>query len=215
MIHPNRTYLLQQRERRKAVAGSLAILKARRQALIREFLASAHPFLLSRRQISSEYRRAIEELQLAQAQAGQASVAAVAAVSARNLEITVAPRNILGVRYKEALVTEAIRAENAEGGGGDAAGPTAPALDEATERFRLVVANMLTFAGFESKLKRLARDIGQLSRKSRVLEQRVLPELSRNLRTAVQYIGEREREDHFRLKKFKALKGDSPAKRQD
>lgn len=204
MIHPNRTYLLQQKERKKTVAGSLAILKARRQALIMEFLASAKPFLLSRRQISGEYRRAIEELQLARAQDTKNSVASVAAVSGRDIEVSIEPRNILGVRYKEALVGEAIR--GGEEGFVSDPGASAPALEEATERFRVIVENMLKFAGFESKLKRLARDIRQLSRKSRVLEQRVLPELSHNLRTAVQYISEREREDHFRLKKFKDLK---------
>jgi V/A-type H+-transporting ATPase subunit D len=204
MIHPNRTYLLQQKERKKTVTGSLAILKARRQALIMEFLASAKPFLLSRRQISGEYRKAIEELQLAQAQDSKNSVASVAAISGRDIEVTIEPRNILGVRYKEALIGEAIR--SGEKGFACDPGATAPALEEATERFRVIVENMLKFAGFESKLKRLARDIRSLSRKSRVLEQRVLPELSQNLRTAVQYIGEREREDHFRLKKFKNLK---------
>lgn len=206
MIHPNRTYLLQQKERKKAVAGSLAILKARRQALIMEFLASARPFLLSRRQISGEYRQAIEELQLAQAQDGKSGVASVAAVSGRPIEVSIEPRNILGVRYKEALVAGAIDTAGTDGFACDP-GATAPAVEEASARFRVIVENMLTFAGFESKLKRLARDIGQLSRKSRVLEQRVLPELGRNLRAAVQYIGEREREDHFRLKKFKDLKG--------
>ncbi|HSH14347.1 MAG TPA: V-type ATP synthase subunit D [Desulfurivibrionaceae bacterium] len=206
MIHPNRTYLLQQKERQKAVAGSLNILKARRQALIMEFLASARPFLLTRRQISAEYRRAIEELQLAQALDSKTSVASVAAVSSREIEVSIEPRNILGVRYKEVLVGAAIRTEGDDGFVCDP-GATAPALEEATERFLVIVENMLKFAGFESKLKRLARDIGQLSRKSRVLEQRVLPELGRNLRAAVQYIGEREREDHYRLKKFKDLKG--------
>jgi V/A-type H+-transporting ATPase subunit D len=207
MIHPNRTYLLQQKERRQAVANSLAILKARRQALIMEFLASARPFLLNRRQLSTEYRRAIEELQLERALDGTDTVASVAMVSSRDIEVRIEPRNILGVRYKEALVAGAIRSSDEEfpydpGG-------TAPPLEEATERFKLILENMLKFAGFESKIKRLARDIGQLSRKSRVLEQRVLPELHRTIRTAVQYIGEREREDHYRLKKFKELKGGS------
>ena len=204
MIHPNRTYLLQQKARSKAVSNSLAILQARRQALIMEFLSSARPFLLNRRQISGEYRKAIEALQLEKGVDGTETVASVAAVSALGLEIDIVPRNILGVRYKEALVADAIR-------GGDDAFPydpgfTAPTLEEATERFRRVLENMLKFAGFESKIKRLARDIGQLSRKSRVLEQRILPELRRTIRAAVQYIGEREREDHFRLKKFKELK---------
>jgi V/A-type H+-transporting ATPase subunit D len=204
MIHPNRTYLLQQKERRKAVADSLAILKARRQALIMEFLASARPFLLNRRQLSTEYRRAIEELQLEMALDGTVTVASVAAVSRRKIEISIEPRNILGVRYKEALVTDAIRAADEEFPYDP--GATAPPLEESMEKFRLILENMLKFAGFESKIKRLARDIGQLSRKSRVLEQRVLPDLQHTIRTAVQYIGEREREDHFRLKKFKELK---------
>ena len=204
MIHPNRTYLLQQKERRKAVTGSLGILKARRQALIMEFLASARPFLLNRRQLSDEYRRAIEELQLDRALDTTGTVASVAAVSAREIEVRIEPRNILGVRYKEALVTGAIRGDDEEFPYDP--GATAPPLEEAIERFRVILENMLKFAGFESKIKRLARDIAQLSRKSRVLEQRVLPGLHHTIRTAVQYIGEREREDHFRLKKFKELK---------
>ena len=204
MIHPNRTFLLQQKERKKSVANSLAILKARRQALIMEFLASARPFLLNRRQLKSEYRRAIEELQLARALDGSDTLSSVAALSRREIEVSIEPRNILGVRYKEALVAGAIRQED-EGFPYDP-GATAPPLEEAGERFRIILENMLKFAGFESKIKRLARDIGQLSRKSRVLEQRVLPDLHRTIRTAAQYIGEREREDHFRLKKFKELK---------
>ncbi len=204
MIHPNRTYLLQQKERSKAVANSLAILQARRQALIMEFLASARPFLLNRRQLSSEYRKAIEELQLELALDGTDTVASVAAVSGSEIEVSIEPRNILGVRYKEALVAGAIRDPDEEFPYDP--GATAPTLEETTERFKLILENMLKFAGFESKIKRLARDIGQLTRKSRVLEQRVLPELHHTIRTAVQYIGEREREDHFRLKKFKELK---------
>ncbi len=204
MIQPNRTFLLQQKERRLAVSNSLAILQARRQALIREFLASARPFLLTRREISSEYRRGIEELQLARAQDGENSLASVAAVSDRDVQATIVPRNILGVRYKEAQV------EGAIGAGTEAfpydPGATAAALEEATAHFTVVLENMLKFAGFESRLKRLARDIRQLSRKSRVLEQKVLPELAANIHAASQYIGEREREDHFRLKKFKELR---------
>ena len=38
MIHPTRTNLLKLKDRQKAVHRSLAILKARRQALIMEFL---------------------------------------------------------------------------------------------------------------------------------------------------------------------------------
>ncbi len=203
MIHPNRTYLLQQKEKRQAVENSLNILKARRQALIAEFLASARPFLLSRREISTEYRRALEELQLSLAREGRTGVASIAAVSDQEVGVKIEPRNILGVRYKEATITSSISRE-ADQRHYDI-GMTSPHLEEAIARFETVAESMLKVAAYESKLKKLSRDIRQLSRKSRVLEQRVLPSLGRNLKMASQYISEREREDYYRLKKFKDM----------
>jgi len=203
MIHPNRTYLLQQKERKKTVENSLNILKARRQALILEFMASARPFLLTRREISGAYRLAIEDLQLALVRDGRNGVSSIAAVSERDVRVRIEPRNILGVRYRETLVEGGIKSKTTEiqydpGG-------VSGHFEEAVNRFETILENMLVFAGFESKLKKFSRDIRQISRKSRVLEQRVLPALGRNLKTAVQYISEREREDHYRLKKFKDM----------
>ena len=203
MIHPNRTYLLQQKEKRQAVENSLNILKARRQALIAEFLASARPFLMSRREISTEYRRAIEELQLSLAREGRTGIASIAAVSDQDVGVKIEQRKILGVSYKEATITSSISRE-ADQRHYDI-GMTSPHLEEAIARFETVAESMLKVAAFESKLKKLSRDIRQLSRKSRVLEQRVLPSLGRNLKMASQYISEREREDYYRLKKFKDM----------
>jgi V/A-type H+-transporting ATPase subunit D len=39
----------------------------------------------------------------------------------------------------------------------------------------------------------------------RVLEELVLPELKSRIKTITQFIGERERESHFRLKRFKTI----------
>jgi V/A-type H+-transporting ATPase subunit D len=49
----------------------------------------------------------------------------------------------------------------------------------------------------------LGAEIVQVTRRTRVLEERVLPRLQAEIRTIVQFIGERDREAHFRLKKFK------------
>jgi V/A-type H+-transporting ATPase subunit D len=62
---------------------------------------------------------------------------------------------------------------------------------------------MLEIAAFESKLKMLGEEILRVTRRTRVLEERVLPRLRSQIRLITQYIGEREREAHFRLKKFK------------
>jgi len=52
MIHPTRTNLLLLKEKARSVTGSIGILKARRLALIREFLATSTPFLSSREKVA-------------------------------------------------------------------------------------------------------------------------------------------------------------------
>ena len=63
---------------------------------------------------------------------------------------------------------------------------------------------MLEIAAFENKLKRLADEITRITRKIKVLEERVLIELKHQIKTITQYIGERDRESYYRLKKFKS-----------
>ena len=64
---------------------------------------------------------------------------------------------------------------------------------------------MLELAAFENKLKKLGDEILKITRKTKVLEERILPGLKYQIKTIAQYIGEREREAYYRLKKFKEL----------
>jgi V/A-type H+-transporting ATPase subunit D len=43
-----------------------------------------------------------------------------------------------------------------------------------------------------------------VTRRTRVLEERVLPRLAVQIKTIVHYLGEREREAYYRLKRFKS-----------
>ncbi|HXX82270.1 MAG TPA: V-type ATP synthase subunit D, partial [Thermodesulfovibrionales bacterium] len=61
-------------------------------------------------------------------------------------------------------------------------------------------------ATYESKLKRLGEEIVKSTRRIRVLEERLLPELTRQIKVISQYIGERERETYYRLKRFKNIR---------
>jgi vacuolar-type H+-ATPase subunit I/STV1 len=63
--------------------------------------------------------------------------------------------------------------------------------------------SMIEIAAFESKLKRLGAEILKTTRKIRVLEERVLPDLKDQIKMIAQYIGERDREAYYRLKRFK------------
>jgi len=206
MIHPNRTYLLQLKQKQAAVAGSLNILKARRQALLFEFLASARPFLKSRRQIKILFNSALKELRLALGYEGKQEMTSLARASAREDGITVRRDNILGVAFYDVVVPEGIKREMAERNYDVTA--YHPHVEEAVDQFETVVVAMLSLAAFETKVKRLGEEILRVSRRSRVLEERVLPILADRIKTTDQYISEREREEYFRLKRYKTLQSE-------
>lgn len=201
MIHPTRTDLLQLRGKVASVINSASILQARRQALIREFLQMVKPFLRSRDAIAAEYALAISELQLARGHEGDAMIDAIAAGSVRNVGVEVAERSVMGVRYQDLTVWGPFVQTPPERGFGYA--NTTPHLDEAAFAFETLTEHVLEIAVMESRLKRIGDAIQQATRRVRVLEERVLPQLHSDIKSIAAHIGEREREAHFRLKKFK------------
>jgi V/A-type H+-transporting ATPase subunit D len=209
MIHPTRTNLLHLKERRESVANSAKILKARRQALIRKVIESSRPFLESTEGIKSDYRRALGELHFSLGHEGKEFVESVAAVSKREIGVDIEQKNILGVKYREVFFGESMirspRERNYDYLG------TTPHMEESIHLFEKIVVSMMEYAVFENKLKRLGDEILKVTRRNRVLEERVLPRLSREIRGIYQYLGEREREAYFRLKRFKEIRARTAA----
>jgi V/A-type H+-transporting ATPase subunit D len=204
MIHPTRTDLLLLREKMASISNSVSILQARRQALIREFLATVRPFLRSRERMASEYASAIVELQLARGHEGDPWIDAVAAGSARDIGVEVAEQSVMGVRYLDLTPWGPFVRTPAERGFGYA--NTTPHLDEAAFAFEKLTEEIIEVAVYESRVKRLGDAIQQVTRRVRVLEERVVPQLQADIKAIAQHIGEREREAHFRLKRFKAAR---------
>jgi V/A-type H+-transporting ATPase subunit D len=204
MIHPTRTDLRECQARAASITNSVAILRARRQALIRGFLESIRPFVRSRDAIRLDYARAIEELALSRGHEGTAALESLAALAARPVGVEVQERNALGVRYRDLTVYGPFVRRPDERGYDYTA--TTPHLDEATHRFEAVLAAMLEVAAYESRLKMLGEEILRVTRRTRVLEERVLPRLRAEIRTIAQFLGEREREAYYRLKRFKTTR---------
>jgi V/A-type H+/Na+-transporting ATPase subunit D len=203
MIHPTRTNLLLLKDKTRSVAGSIGILKARRLALMREFIAMSAPFLRSRDDIKSAYARALIEMRLALGHEGEPFVESLESVSARELGVEICERSIMGLRYRDVVVREdPIRSTEERGYDYRV---TTPHLEEAIHLFESILAEMLEIAAFESKMKRVGDEIVRVSRRTRVLEERVLPGLRKEIKKIAQYIGERDRESHYRLKRFKEI----------
>jgi V/A-type H+-transporting ATPase subunit D len=201
IIHPTRTNLLLLREKRHSVENSIGILKARRQALIQEFLKTALPFLRSREDIKRTYGKAMDELALSLGHEGKSIIESITFPAERDMRVNMAEKSIWGLKYRDIIIKEQpVR-------GPDQRGydflSTTPHLEEAIYLFESVLESMLELAAFENKLKRLSDEILKITRKTKVLEERVMPETTHQINTISQYIGEREREAYYRLKKFK------------
>lgn len=204
MIHPTRTNLLILKEKSRSVTNSIGILKARRQALVREFLATTLPFLQGRQVVRDRYERALRELTLAAGIEGDAFLEALEDTTARQLEVEITEKSLMGLRYRDvALKGKAVR--EICGRGYDIRATT-PHGEEAFYLFETIVEEMTELAAFESRLKRLGEEIVRVTRRTRVLEERILPELRGRIRSIAQYLGEREREDYYRLKRFKTCR---------
>lgn len=208
MIHPTRTNLLQLKEKAASVGNGVAILKARRQAVIKEFLESVGPFVRSRDNIRRNYSSALGKLHLTEGHEGMAFVDALAATSERDLGVEIESKNVMGIRYPELTVYGPFVRSPSERDYGYTT--TTPHMEESIYLFEKIVEAMLEVATFESKVKMLGEEILHVTRRTRVLEERVLPRLRSQIKAISQFIDEREREAHFRLKKFKAIRHRTP-----
>jgi V/A-type H+-transporting ATPase subunit D len=203
MIHPTRTNLLLLKEKSRSVANSIGILKARKQALVKEFLAASAPFLRSREEIRQSYGKALRELALALGHEGRDGIESIVIATQRNFGIDVIEKSIWGLRYKDILFHD-VPLRDADKRGYDEFGTT-PHLEEGALLFEKLLDAMLRLAEYESKLKRLGDEILRTTRRIKVLEEMVLPGIRHQVRTITQYIGEREREAFYRMKRVKAL----------
>jgi V/A-type H+-transporting ATPase subunit D len=201
MIQPTRTNLLLLKERVRTLAGSVEILKTKRQALIREFLSTSAPFLKTRRDIRQVYGRAIRELHLAVGGEGRHTVAAIARGIPKEPTVDMGEGRIWGISYRDVQVRQTAAKAPPERDYDFRS--TTPHLEEAAHRFETVVDAVVQMAAYESKLKRLGEEISRTTRRMRVLEERVLPRIRARVRSISQYIEERDREAYCRLKRVK------------
>ena len=203
MIHPTRTNLLLLKEKSRSVVNSIGILKARKQALIKEFLAATVPFLRSREDIRKSYGKALRELAIALGHEGKDNIESIARATERDFNIDVIEKSIWGLRYKDILFHD-VPVRDPDKRGYDERGTTMH-LEEATGLFEKLLEFMLHIAQYESKLKRLGQEIMRTTRRIKVLEEMVLPGLKIQIKSIAQYIGERERESFYRLKRVKNI----------
>jgi len=179
----------------------LELLRSKREALVREFFAVMDRVVESRGQMEASMGQAFASLALALGMEGCAPLRSAGYAAQRSLPIELSERNVWGVRFPDLQCAPVVRALDARG---YATSGVSTYIDEAARRFEAVLELILRSIAVELRLKKLGTEIKKVTRRINALNEIMIPTLTRQMREIRQALEEREREDLFRMKRFKS-----------
>ncbi len=199
-IKPTRSELIKLKGRIKQTKNGYKLLKMKRDGLFHEFRKLLSEMIEAKRELTNTYRLAKQRIDLANAIEGGLKVRSAAIANSASPEVEVERRNIMGVVVPSVSGTNLKQAfgERSIGFTG-----SSPYIDEAADSFGNLIERMVKAAEMEATLKRLLAEIEATKRRVNALEFKVIPELE-EARVFIQLrLEEMEREETFRLKRFK------------
>ena len=201
-ISPTRMELLQRRAQLRLAQQGRDLLEQKREALMREFLATADVAMREGRELDAAAAEALEALVRARAVDGPAALRSAALAGRGDVQIEVTGARVMGVPVPE-IERKSIRRGLLDRGYSLAA--TSARIDEVAEAFENEVNLIIVLATVEKRLQRLGDEIRSTSRRVNALDNRLIPELRLEIKVIGQRLEEREREDSFRLKRVKSV----------
>ena len=199
-IKPTRSELIKLKGRIKQTKNGYKLLKMKRDGLFHEFRQLLAEMIEAKREITEAFRLAKQRIDLANAIEGGLAVRAAAIANSAHPEVEVERRNIMGVVVPSVSGTN-LKSTFAERGVGFIG--SSPYIDEASDSFSELIEKMVTAAEMEATHKRLLEEIEATKRRVNALEFKVIPELEEAKVFIQLRLEEMEREETFRLKRFK------------
>ena len=199
-IKPTRSELIKLKGRIKQTKNGYKVLKMKRDGLFHEFRTLLSEMIEAKRDLTDAYRLAKTRIDLANAIEGGLAVRAAAIANSAHPEVEVERRNIMGVVVPSVSGTN-LKSTFAERGIGFIG--SSPYIDEASDSFSELIEKIVTASEMEATLKRLLAEIEATKRRVNALEFKVIPELEEAKVFIQLRLEEMEREETFRLKRFK------------
>jgi V/A-type H+-transporting ATPase subunit D len=172
------------------------LLEQKRTALMKELLQIADTVYAHTEMLQQAAAEARQALLRAEGSAGAEAVRSAAVASRTELPLQVTSVNVMGVKVPH---IEQRRVSRSALGRGFSIVGISTTIDEAAEAFEIQVNAMIQLAESELRLKRLAVEISQTSRRLNALEHFLIPEMIAERDFIQMALDERERTDHFRL----------------
>ena len=199
-IKPTRSELIKLKGRIKQTKNGYKLMKIKRDGLFHEFRQLLAEMIEAKREITEAFRLAKQRIDLANAIEGGLAVRAAAIANSAHPEVEVERRNIMGVVVPSVSGTN-LKSTFAERGVGFIG--SSPYIDEASDSFSELIEKIVKAAEMEATLKRLLEEIEATKRRVNALEFKVIPELEEAKVFIQLRLEEMEREETFRLKRFK------------
>ena len=199
-IKPTRSELIKLKARIKQTKNGYKLLKMKRDGLFHEFRTLLSEMIKAKRDLTDAYGLAKTRIDLANAIEGGLAVRAAAIANSAHPEVEVERRNIMGVVVPSVSGSN-LKSTFAERGIGFIG--SSPYIDEASDSFSELIEKIVKASEMEATLKRLLAEIEATKRRVNALEFKVIPELEEAKVFIQLRLEEMEREETFRLKRFK------------
>jgi V/A-type H+-transporting ATPase subunit D len=200
-IKPTRSELINLKKKIRLSERGYNILKMKRDGLILEFFKVLEDAKTSRGELQEKYQQASQMIALSNTVEGTIRLKAAAFSVRQTPEITLKPKNIMGVVVPEITSTK-VKKHLLERGYGLIG--TTSVLDETATAYEDLMESIIRSAEVESTMKKLLDEIESTKRRVNALEFKVIPELTEARDFIKMRLDEMEREELFRLKKIKA-----------
>jgi H(+)-transporting ATP synthase subunit D len=198
-IAATRSGLLMCRARIALAARGRDVLKEKRDQLMEEFRRVADVVLAGSGALDRAAAQGRSALAMAEAAHGAEEVMSIGLAARREIRLQARTTTVMGVRIADIEYEPVGRPRTRRG---YTLAGSSVYVDRAAEEFESEIALILELAAEELRLRRLVNEIGTTTRRVNALESVVIPRLERERRSIQSILDERERQDHFRLKRF-------------
>ncbi len=195
--------LLARRAQIKLAADGVTLLKAKREALLKELLERARELRRLRNELHGRGRAAAVSLAVARAASGTPEIRSAAVAGRRQVPLTVTSEKVWGLQLSATEHETIVRSPRERGIGILA---TSSQVLDAAETAESMLEKLIECAPFEQNILVLGREVRKVSRRINALNDYLLPKLREDVRHIGHTLEEREREEVFRLKRIKQKK---------
>ena len=199
-LSPTRTNLLLLKAQERAAMEGLSFLRSKREALVRELFGIMEQAVASRDQFAASLQSAMAALAVSLGTEGRPDVESAAFASQRDFPLWLEEKSVWGVRFQDLRWQDVQRP--ADGRGYAFSGVSSATID-ASREFEKALEIVLRVVSVETRLKKIGAEIGAATRRVNAFTEVILPRLRERIRAIRLALEEREREDNFRMKRFK------------